>query len=138
MMQQLVRLILILLAIFILRSDGIRIRGGSSSYTYDPRNPGTTRLTCEQDNGFSISSASWSRNGVLIEGGEGSPVQSNGRLALNQENIGTEDPQSFEGLYRCHNGDARSDPVAFFGKTSLFLHTTTVIINSPYSGTKAQ
>ena len=137
-MLQLGQLNIILLAIFTLRSTGIRIRGSSFAY-YDPRNPGTTRLTCEQDNGISIFSAYWSRNGVRIEGGEGSPVQSNGRLALNQETIDTEDPQSFEGLYRCHSGSDTSNPVAFFGKTSLFLHIwTTVIINSSCSGTKAQ
>ena len=135
-MLQLVWLKIILLTIFTLRSAGIRIRG-SSRYTYDPRNPGAGfRLTCEQDNGLSITSASWTRNGVPVNT---TLVQGNGRLALNNYTTGTDDPQSFEGLYRCHSGGDTSDPVAFFGKTnSVFLNMTTLIINTSYSGTKAQ
>ena len=136
-MQQLVRLNIILLTIFILRSDasGIRISGSSSSYTYDPRNPGSGfRLACLQDN-VGITSATWTRDGEPVEDGL---VQGNGRLALNSGTIDTEDPQRFEGLYRCHSGSDTSNPVAFFGKTSFFLNTTTVIINASYSGTKAQ
>ena len=106
---------IIIVAIFVLRCyAGIRIRGSSLYYTYDPRNPGTDfRLTCEQDNGVSITDASWTRDGELLEDGL---VQGNGRLALNQETIGTEDPQSFESLYRCHSAGKTSDPTTFFGK----------------------
>ena len=134
-MLQLVRLNVILLAIFIIRNDAIRIRG-SSSYTYDPRNPGTGfRLTCEQDDGSSITSVSWTRNDVPVNT---TLVQDNGRLALNSDTIDAKDPQSFEGRYRCRSGGATSEPVAFFGKTNLFLNMTTVIIDASYSGTKAQ
>ena len=117
MMLQLVQLNVILLTIFVLRSEGIRIRG-SPLYTYDPSNPSTTTLTCETDDGDSIRDATWKRDGELVDS---KFVQSNGRLAMNRYTIGTEDPQSVEGLYRCESGNATSDLVAFFGKTSLLF-----------------
>ena len=43
-------------------------------------------------------------------------VLGNGRLRLNQNTIGTENPQSFEGLYRCESGGETSALVALFGK----------------------
>ena len=107
---------IVIVAVFVLRCyAGISILG-SSSYTYDPRNPGTGfRLTCQRDNSSSIIDATWTRDGELVGV---VVVQGNGRLALNVNTIGTEDPQSFEGLYRCHSAGETSDPIAFFGKAS--------------------
>ena len=64
----------------------------------------------------------WTRDGKDVEE---KLVQGNGRLILNQNTIGTEDPQSFEGLYRCHSGGETSAPVALFGKIILSVNTTT-------------
>ena len=114
-MQQVIRLSFMVISIFALRTYGeIRISGGSS-YTYDPRNPSEYRLSCNHDNDGPIT---WTRDGKDVEE---KLVQANGRLILNQNTIGTEDPQSFEGLYRCHSGGETSAPVSLFGKIILSL-----------------
>ena len=118
-MQQVIRLSFIVTLIFALRTYGaIRISGGSS-YTYDPRNPSEYSLSCNHDND---GPTAWIRDGKDVEE---KLVQANGRLLLNQNTIDTEDPQSFEGLYRCHSGGETSAPVAIFGKIILSVNTTT-------------
>ena len=118
-MQQVIRQIILLAAVTVcvVRCSGIRIRGGTSSYTYDPNNPTTLTWTCADDNG-NIDDARWSRNGEFIEG--------TGRYTLNEGIIGTEDPQSFEGNYSCHSDSAISEPVSLYGKTlSVFINGRT-------------
>ena len=109
-MQQVIRQIILLAAVTVcvVRCSGIRILGGSTSYTYDPSNPTGLILTCADDNG-NIDDAEWLKNGERIE--------ATGRLTLNEGTIGTEDPQSHEGNYTCRSGQATSLPVAFYGKT---------------------
>ena len=119
-MQQSIRLSFIVISIFALRTYGtIRISGGSS-YTYDPRSPSTTdyTLTCKHDDD---DMPTWTRDGESVE----ELVLRNGRLRVDQNTIGIDDPQRFEGLYRCHSGGETSDPVALFGKIILSVNTTT-------------
>ena len=111
-MQQVIRLSFIVISVFALRSYGtIKISGGNS-YRYDPRNPSEYILTCNHNN---YGPTTWTRDGERVEE---KLVLGNGRLRLNQNTIGTEDPQSFEGLYRCHSGGETSALVALFGKIS--------------------
>ena len=118
-MQQVLRLSFIIISIFALRTYGaIRISGGTS-YTYDPRNPSEYRLSCNHNND---GPTMWTRDGEDVEP---ELVQANGRLLLNQNTIGTEDPQHFEGLYRCRSGGETSAPVALFGKIILSVNATT-------------
>ena len=118
-MQQVIRLSFIVISIFALRTYGsIEITGGTS-YTYDPRNPREYLLTCNHDND---DLPTWTRDGQPVEANF---VLGNGLLRLNQNTIGTEDPQEFEGLYRCHSGGETSAPVALFGKIILSVNTTT-------------
>ena len=62
---------------------GIRIHG--SSYTYNPRNPGSGRVTCEQDNGESITDTNWTKDGKAVV--PRSTRQSYNQLELNRDNI---------------------------------------------------
>ena len=118
-MQQVMRLSFVVISIFALRTYGtIRISGGTW-YTYDPRNPSEYRLSCNHDND---NLPTWTRDGKPVEQ---ELVLGNGRLRLNQNTLGTEDPQSFEGLYRCHSGGETSAPVSLFGKIILSVNTTT-------------
>ena len=118
-MQQVLRLGFIIVSIFAIRTYGeIKISGGSS-YTYDSRNPSEYRLSCNHDND---GPTTWTRNGKDVEE---NLVQANGRLILNQNTIGTANPQHFEGLYRCHSGEETSAPVALFGKIILSVNVTT-------------
>ena len=119
-MEQVIRLSFIVISIFALRTYGtIRISSGTS-YTYDPRNPSEYRLSCNHDN--DDKPPTWTRDGKDVEP---ELVLGNGRLILNQNTIGIDDPQSFEGLYRCHIGGETSDPVSLFGKIILSVNTTT-------------
>ena len=112
-MQQVLRLSFIVISIFALRTYGtIRISGGTS-YTYDPRNPSEYILSCNHDND---DLPTWTRDGLPVEA---KFVLGNGRLRLNQNTIRNEDPQEFEGLYRCHSGGETSAPVAVFGEIIL-------------------
>ena len=134
-MQQVIQLSFIIISIFALRTYGtIRISGGTS-YRYDPRNPSEYMLTCNHDN---YDPTTWTRDGERVEK---KLVLGNGRLRLNQNTIGIEDPQNFEGLYRCHSGGETSAPVALFGKIILSVNTNTlqmrVMVLTHYSGTKA-
>ena len=52
---------------------------------------------------------------------------------MNQITIGIEDPQRFEGLYRCHSGGETSDPVALFGKIILSIGLNTNTRDGSYS-----
>ena len=119
-MQQVIRPSFIVISIFALRTYGtIRISGGTS-YTYDPRNPSEYILSCNRDND---GPTTWTRDGKRVE--EKLVLGNRGRLRLTQNTIGTEDPQRFEGLYRCHSGGETSVPVALFGKIILSVNTTT-------------
>ena len=110
-MQQVIRLSFIVISIFALRTYGtIRISGGTS-YMYDPRNPTEILWTCNRNNDGPIT---WTRNNEPLVGD--GLVLGNGRLRLNQNTIGTEDPQRIEGLCRCHSGGETSAPVSLFGK----------------------
>jgi len=93
--------------------SGVRIRGHQkgSEITYDPENPKQIQLVCEDDNGNIINNARWTRNNQTLDIGQ------RGRLTLNSNVIETENPQRFEGMYRCETDDERSDPLAFYGKT---------------------
>jgi len=108
-----------------LRCSGVRIRdhGKGSEITYDPDRPGLTKLACEHNDGSIIKDARWTRNGETLTN-----INQGGRLILNSKVIGTENPQSFEGMYRCETDDERSDPLAFYGKT--YDYTCTMIILS--------
>ena len=118
-MQQVIQLSVIVISIFALRTYGTIEISGGTSYTYDPRNPREYVLSCNHD---SDDKPTWTRDGEFVEE---ELVLGNGRLRLNQNTIGTEDPQSFEGLYRCHSGGETSTPVALFGKIILSVNTTT-------------
>ena len=109
-MQQVIQLSVIVISIFALRTYGLIRIPGRTSYTYDPRNPSHYILTCNHDND---DKPTWTRDGEFVEE---ELVLGSGRLRFNQNTIGTEDPQSFEGLYRCHSGGETSAPVALYGK----------------------
>ena len=119
-MQQVLRLSFIVISIFALRTYGMIEISGGTSYTYDPSNPREYVLTCNHDND---GPTMWTRDNESVVGD--GLVLRNGRLRLNQNTIDTEDPQRFEGLYRCQSGGETSAPVALFGKIILSVNTTT-------------
>ena len=106
------RLSIVLVAICLLKVNGISIRGTDST-TYDPENPpSNNRFTCQDGEGNAINNAVWTR--------DNNPVEPNlvqgGRLVLEKGTIGKASPQMFEGRYRCHsNGDSSGD-LSFYGK----------------------
>jgi len=108
-----ISILFILEVLLTLRCIGIRIRGygRDSSITYDPDNPITFSLVCEQDDGSIIDDSHWTLDGQRLNIGGG------GRLILDSNVIGTDNPQSFEGMYRCETTNAMSDPLAIYGKT---------------------
>ena len=116
-MQQVIRQIILsaVVTACVVPCSGIKILSGSESskshYTYDPSNPLTLIWTCADDNGTRIDDAWWSKNNDSIN--------TTGQLILSEDTMCTnhEDPQSYEGNYRCHSGPATSLPVAFYGKT---------------------
>jgi len=108
-----ISILFILEVLLTLRCSGVRIRsyGKGSEITYDPDNPRRTQLTCEDNNGIVINNARWTRNDQTLD------IVQEGRLTLDSNVIGAENPQRFEGMYRCETDDGRSDPLAFYGKT---------------------
>ena len=114
--RKVVRLSILMAAICLLVSNAIRIRG-ANSIIYEPSSPSNNRLTCEDDLGQKINDPTWIRdNGVI----EASFIQ-NGRLVLEEETIGTDDPQSFEDRYRCRSNDDTSDELSFYGKAYVIF-----------------
>ena len=108
------RLSIVLVAICLLKVKGIRIRG-ADSIIYDPANPpSTNRFACENDMGQPINDATWRRNGTDVEAN----LVDGGRLILEPGTIEIENnPQKFEGRYRCHSNGDRSEELEFYGKT---------------------
>ena len=106
------RLSIVLVAICLLKVNGISIRGTDST-TYDPANPPLrNRFTCQDGDDNAINDATWTR--------DNNPVESNlvqgGRLVLENGTIGTANPQRFEGRYRCHSNSDSSRDLSFYGK----------------------
>ena len=101
----------------VLECNRISIRG-SDAITYDPRNPSTNRLTCQDDNNVAIRDATWTRE----YGSDDTIVVESGRLILNENIIGSDNPQDFEDMYRCHHNGDMSAPIAFYGKAVVFYY----------------
>ena len=91
--------------------SGIRIRDSNTIryLRYDPESPTSHTLVCEWENKTVVNDAQWTRNDETVK-------ENTGRLTLNKEFIGTENPQASEGMYRCVRGTDKSEPLALFGK----------------------
>ena len=112
--------VLLFMAISLLECNGIRIRG-SNSITYNPSSPSSNRLSCLNGNDQRINNATWTRNGDEVDP---SMVQS-GQLILERDTIGTDNPQGFEGRYRCHSNGETSGELAFYGKAYVIFSDAT-------------
>ena len=108
--------VLLIMAISLLECNGIRIRG-SNLITYNPSSPSSNRLSCLNGNDQRINNATWTRNGDDVDP---SMVQG-GMLLLNRETIGTDNPLSFEGRYRCHSNGETSGELLLYGKAYVMF-----------------